>query len=67
MIYSIGLYKRKPTVDVLFKPTASNVISSSGGASSVEKRIGYFNWPPVASVKTRTQSTLKEKNLKLEK
>ncbi len=58
--YSVGLYKRKPIVDVLLRPTASMVISSSGGTSSVTKRRGYFNWPPVASVKTSTQSTLRK-------
>ncbi len=58
-LYSVGLYKRKPIVDILLRPTASSVISSSGGTSSVEKRNGYFNWPPVASVKTSTQSILK--------
>lgn len=41
--YSVGLYRRKPMVDVLFKATASMVISSSGGASSVEKRSGYLS------------------------
>jgi len=58
-LYSVGLYKRKPIVEILLRPTASSIISSSGGASSVAKRNGYFNWPPVASVRTSTQSILK--------